>query len=142
VETLKSGGAGESLTKRSPAAALTTTLGSHDAGASQANSESWAAIMRTETFSDLLNHFSRGQINGRRMPIPFRLVWGLYTPFKSTADHPRSSCCRWPSYLTAKVTGKLERKAKSAFHCCVARALSSKRSRMLFDESERGGVEM
>jgi len=97
-------------------------------------------IMFTETFSDR-DHFSRGQIDWQaNAKSNFDLFVDLYTPSSKLTTHTPLSVAG--QFSDCKVSGKLEKGKLSLPLLSGKGNFSSNGSRMLFDESEKPGVEI
>jgi hypothetical protein len=97
-------------------------------------------IMFTETFSDR-DHFSRGKIDwNANASSKFDLFVDVYTPSSKLTTHDPLSVAG--QLNDCKVTGKLEKGKLSLPMLSGKGHFNTNGSRMLFDESEKPGVEI
>ncbi|HEY4675857.1 MAG TPA: DUF6004 family protein [Candidatus Angelobacter sp.] len=104
------------------------------------HSELLGDVMFTETFSDR-DHFSRGKINwNENANSNFDLYVDLYTPSSKLTTHAPLAVAG--QFSDCKVSGKLEKGKLSLPLLSGKGHFSSNGTRMLFDESEKPGVEI
>ncbi len=140
VETVEISGPGEIHHQAQPGSSAQTTMEVMMLALRGHSELLGGDIMFTETFSDR-DHFSRGQIDWQaNAGSKFDLFVDVYTPSSKLTTHDPLSVAGQLS--DCKVTGKLEKGKLSLPMLSGKGHFSSKGSRMLFDESEKPGIEI